>query len=325
MKTGLNLCLCLALLLAPHSLYADNSLVKVGVLAYRGIDKAQARWTPTIDYLQANIQDHTFVLVPLGLQEMYAAVVNDELDFVFTNTGHYYSMKQFGLQPFVSLINLRMDKPYDKFGAVIFTHKDRADINKLEDLKGKTFAAVDKMAFGGFQMAWLEMVENDIDPFVELTVKFAGFPQDEIVKMVLDKKVDAGTVRTDTLESMHKEGSIDLDTLKILNQKKVENFPFKLSTRLYPEWPFCATKNTPETLTDKVKYHLLTLTRDSVPAQKGKYAGWTNQGGFEYLFMASLEQLSNIDLSIKPPPKDKYQSVDKLMEKLKIGPYTKQQ
>lgn len=74
---------------------------------------------------------------------------------------------------------------------------------------------VKKTAFGGFQMAWLELKNEGIDPFNDFSsLQFSGFPQDKIVYAVLNGKVDAGTVRTTTLERMAAEGLIDFNEFK---------------------------------------------------------------------------------------------------------------
>ena len=64
------------------------------------------------------------------------------------------------------------------FGAVIFTAAHNSDIGSLAELKGKSFAAVGKAAFGGFQMAWRELKEAGIDPFTDLELRFMGFATD---------------------------------------------------------------------------------------------------------------------------------------------------
>ena len=45
MKTGVNISLCLTPVFTQQASFAENTPVKVGVLTYRGIEKAQARWT----------------------------------------------------------------------------------------------------------------------------------------------------------------------------------------------------------------------------------------------------------------------------------------
>jgi signal transduction histidine kinase/ABC-type amino acid transport substrate-binding protein len=271
--------------------------VKVGVLAYRGVDVARRMWQPTIDYLNREIPQRHFVLVPLDLKTMETAVAADDIEFVLTNTGNYVVLEaRYGITRMLTLRNLRNGQPYTVFGAVIFTRADRSDIRDLDDLRGKSFGAVSKTAFGGFEMAWEVFKDSGIDPFSDFSgLRFMGFPQDDIVYAVRDKRVDAGTVRTDTLERMAAKGLVRLSDFKVLNQRQTAGFPFLHSTPLYPEWPFAETHHTPKLLAKKVAIALLLLPADSPAARAGHNAGWT-------------------------VPLD-YQVVHELFRNLKIAPY----
>lgn len=260
--------------LATHTAEAT---VRVGVLAYRGVAVAQRMWQPTIDYLNHEISDRHFVLVPLDLKTMEAAVAADDIDFVLTNPGNYVVLEaRYGVTRILTLRNLRNGEPYTVFGGVIFTRADRGDINKLGDLRGKSFGAVAKTAFGGFQMAWQVFKAAGIDPFSDFSdLRFMGFPQDDIVYAVRDKKVDAGTVRTDTLERMAAKGLVRLGDFKVLARRTTPGFPFLHSTPLYPEWPFAEARHTSKVLGKRVAIALLLMPDDSPAAMAGRNAGWT--------------------------------------------------
>ncbi len=102
----------------------------------------------------------------------------------------------------------------------------------------------------------------------------AGNTHDAVVMAVFNGKVDAGTVRTDTLERMADEGKIRLEDIRILNEQNGE-FPFLLSTSLYPEWPMAATKTTPLKLSRQVAAALLAMNANNAAAKASKSAGWT--------------------------------------------------
>lgn len=156
--------------------------------------------------------------------------------------------------------------------------------------------AVEKEAFGGWQMSLREFNDYGIDPSRELAgIEFTGFPQDLVVYVIRDGKADAGTVRTGILESMAAEGKINLTDFRILNPQKYDTFPQLLSTRLYPEWAFAKAKNTPEELAEEVVVALLKMPSDSEVARAAKIEGWT------------------VPLN--------YQPVRELMMDLRIGPY----
>lgn len=273
--------------------------VTVGVLAHRGNATAIEMWEPTIRYLNNEIPDREFHLLPLDLAGMSTAVAQRDVDFILTNPGHYVELeRRFGITRIATLRNLRNDNPYTQFGSVIFVRSDQEDMRSLADLKNRSFGAVDKAAFGGFQMAWRELKTAGIDPFRDFSeLKFLGFPQDNIVLSVLNGTIDAGTVRTDVLERMAADGQINLESIRILNQQTSDNFPFFHSSHLYPEWAFAKTGTSPDKLAERVAITLMNMPEDDAAARAGKYAGWT------------------VPLN--------YQPVHELFMDLEIGPYQK--
>jgi twitching motility protein PilJ len=118
---------------------------------------------------------------------------------------------------------------------------------------------------------------------------------DAVVKAVLDGSVDAGTVRTDTLERMAAVGLLNMAKVKILARKNHNDFPFVCSTTLYPEWPLAKTANTDFTVVNKVVTALKLLTENDQASKRAKIVGWTD-------------------------PLD-YSSVEELQRDLKVGGY----
>lgn len=261
-----------------HNSYADERKeVRIGILAMWGGEVAHKMWQPTISYLNETIPDYHFILKPLKLTETENVVKNENVDFILTNPGNYIDLEsRFGISRLATIKTKKQNKSASQFAAVIFTQKSRDDIQTLQDLQNKSFMGVKKEAFGGFQMAWLELKKQNINPFEDFSsLEFSGLPQDKIVYAVLNNKVDAGTVRTTTLERMAAAGLIDLNKIKILNRKINNNFPFIHSTPLYPEWPIAKLKNTPYKLSKSLTIALLELPEDSVSSQHAHISGWT--------------------------------------------------
>ena len=111
------------------------------------------------------------------------------------------------------------------FGGVIFCRDDRQDIRDLHDLKRKRFMAVEETSLGGWQAAWREFKAAGIDPYRDFNKLELANTHDAVVYAVHDSTVDAGTVRTDTLERMTESGLIDPAIFRILNQKLKKDFP----------------------------------------------------------------------------------------------------
>jgi diguanylate cyclase (GGDEF)-like protein len=144
-------------------------------------------------------------------------------------------------------------------------------------------------------MAWREFKFEGIDPDRDFAELLFGGTHDAVVYSVRDGKVDAGTVRTDTLERMHDNGKIDMGDFRILNPKKAERFPFALSTRLYPEWPLAKVRHVQDELAQQVAIALMNMSRGDPTAISANIEGWTI-------------------------PAD-YQPVHDLMKELHLGPY----
>ncbi|MGD9391085.1 MAG: PhnD/SsuA/transferrin family substrate-binding protein, partial [Thioalkalispiraceae bacterium] len=271
--------------------------IRIGVLAIWGEKLARKMWQPTIDYLNRELPQQRFVMLPLTLAAATTATRNHDIDFIITNPGNYVSLEaRFDITRILTLRSRRQGHITTQFSAVIFSRADREDIKSLHDLKNKTFMGVKESAFGGFQMAWHELMQHDVDPFEDFTsLTFSGFPQDTVVYAVRDGKVDAGTVRTGTLERMANLGDIDLADYHIINEQPTKQFPFKHSTTRYPEWPLAKLSHISEELAKQVSIALLSIPQDSEIAKAARSAGWT-------------------------VPLD-YSAVHTLMKDLQVGPY----
>jgi len=282
---------------SPLSAVASElSTVKIGVLAKRGEGHAVQIWTPTAEYLSSAIPTHSFEIVPLNFTQVHQAVQDRTIDFIIANSAYYVDLEyKFGVSRIATMKNLFNHVPKSQFGGVIFTRSDNKDINGLHDLNGKSFSAVDQESFGGWLMALREFQAQGINPRRDFkTLKFVG-THDAVVLAVLSGEADAGTVRTDTLEKMAEEGSINLASIKILNPQHTDNFEYLHSTRLYPEWPFAKLQHTAEKLSEDVAVALLRMPPQSQAAQIPHIGGWT------------------VPLS--------YQPVHQLFQELALGPY----
>ncbi len=237
----------------------------------------QQMWQPTINHLNNTIPNYNFTLNPLKLHQIDDAIKQNNVDFILTNSGNYIELEaRYGISRLITLKTKINNKTTSRFSAVIFTKINRDDIQSLEDLRNKSFMAVKKNVLAGFQMAWLELKNHDINPFDDFkSLQFSGHPQDKIVYAVLNGKVDAGTVRTSILENMAARGLIELKDFKIINRKLNDKFPFLHSTPLYPEWPLAKTQTTSTELAKAVSLSLLQLAENSTAAKQSHSAGWT--------------------------------------------------
>lgn len=277
---------------------AAAETVRIGVLAYRGPDEAVQRWSPTAAFLNEALPGYAFEITPLTVDSTERAVADANVAFLLSNPGKYVDLaSRYGIARIATLKSNRSAVlSGGRIGAAVFVLADRKDLQSLADLRGHTLAAVGPDSFDDFQIAWGELQRQGIDPFTDLdALKFVGLPKDSVVRSVESGAADAGVARSGLLEMMADDGHLDLTKFRILNPREEPDFPYRLSTRLYPEWALAALPQTPIDLSEAVVSTLLGMPSDSAAAVAGSYVGWT------------------VPVSDKP--------VHDLMRALKIGPY----
>jgi signal transduction histidine kinase/CheY-like chemotaxis protein/HPt (histidine-containing phosphotransfer) domain-containing protein len=273
----------------------DDKIV-IGVLANNGSERCLAQWSSTADYLDLNIPGYNFTIIPLSFEAFSENVEKEMLDFTLTNPSMYIDLKvRYGVSRLVTMENTIFYRDYLKYGAVIFTRAENTEITSLNDIEGQSFAAVDAHSLGGWQIARKAFRDMEIDPFKDFErIHFSGTHED-VVYDVIAGRYDAGTVRTDTLENMEKEGKINLSDIKILNGKEDPKFPFLHSTQLYPEWVIAKAAHVSDDMAHDVALTLMAMSEFNLAALNAGIGGWT-------------------------VPQD-YTIVEDLLKELRISPY----
>lgn len=167
----------------------------------------------------------------------------------------------------LTVINSRTPDPNQANGGVIVVRSDREDINCLADLKGKTVAVSSTKAFAGFLAVMGEIQSEGLNPnrlFKSVTATHK--PMTELV----NKEVDVAFIASCLLENMEADGVIPKGCLKVVNEKKDENFYCKHSTRLYPGWILSALPTLESKTLRKIMEALLQL-----PPGKEEGSYWT--------------------------------------------------
>ena len=265
-------------LLLPWAVWAaDNAQVfRVGVTAFRDKSATQAEWQPTMDFLQDRIPGTRFEVVPLTLPEFEGALKVQSLDFLITNPQHYIAVEaQYAVSRIATLVKRENGQIVNRFGGVIFTMADRAEIQELADLKGKRVAATDQTSFAAYLIQYDLLLEHGVNLQKDCQVQYLGFPQDLSVHAVLNGKADVGFARSGVLEAMASEGKLDLSRLKVLHRQHAADFPFLVSSELFPEWPLAAAPHVSFDIANQVVASLLLMPPDAPAAKRGRYFRWS--------------------------------------------------
>lgn len=278
-----------ALFLLGWTAVAVAAEVRVGVLAYRGAERAAAEWEPTLAHLNRVMDGIHFQAVPHDLGGLTQAVADGQVDFVITNPGHYVELEAAFHVARIATVEVEGGPPPSAAVASAVVVRADSSLHRLEDVAGRHLAAVAPEAFGGFRLAWRELAAHGVDPFGDLKrLTFTGFPIERVIAAVASGEADAGVVRACLIEQMVAEGQMSPGRFRILGGRLAPGLDCEVSTALYPDWPFARMPGIAPDLAKRVGMALLAM-----PAQGGR--AWT-------------------------VPAD-YQEVHDAFRALKIGPY----
>ncbi len=269
--------------------------INIAVLANHGIAEGERDWTPTIKYLNKKLPGSNFKLLlflPNHFSEMKKKAKDGEVDFLILPPSMQIDVEHSSI--LLTLVKHTKNGDISQFGSVIISKKT-SNINRLSQIDNtKYIGAVAPMGFAGWLIAYDMLTKNRIK-FDKKKVLFLG-TQEKVIEAVASGRVEIGVIRTGVLERLKKEKKIDISDIKVLNKKNYKNFPFVVSSKLYPEWAFAKTKKADVEISREVVLSLLELSKDSnITANEGYKYYWT-------------------------VPHD-YKEVKNLMRRLEIGPY----
>lgn len=299
----------LALLLASV-LTGTAHAINFGVLAEPSPEAVAAQYQPLMEYLSDHLGGTPVRLQALGVEELADAVAHNRVDLVLTTPGHYLFLRsRNSLTGALATVARQQNGQITRsIGGVVVVASRRSDLQRLADLRGRRIGVPALAALGGFQAPALEMRAAGVDvrPAHAVTIgSTAKTPSrvelhvlgtdQGVVQAVLADTLDAGFLRTGTLEALIHAGTLDPSHLRVLNRQHLGEFPWAASTRLYPDWPLAALPTLDVNQTRRVAAALLTLEPDHPAAKAAGLAGFG-------------------------PPAD-YSAVEELVRTLRLSPY----
>lgn len=295
-------CHCLAGLLTwmapmlPVAYAADDTLV-LGIFAYRDPLVIQARYQPLADYLDAKLPDTRVELRALGLDAIESAISHRQIDLLMTNPSHHLLIRNRNslTGALATQIRLEHGQEASSLGGVVVTRANRDDIRELRDLKGLRIGIPGKRFLGGYQTQAYELQQVGLSPERDLDLQELG-SHDAVMSALQEGRVDVGFVRTGVLESFDREGRIELARFKVLNTQQLTGFPYRVSTRLYPEWPLIALPQVERATIQRVSSALFALTPEHEVARAARIAGFAPP--MDYL------PVENLARELRLPPFD---------------------
>jgi two-component system, LuxR family, sensor histidine kinase TtrS len=242
--------------------------IRIGMLAQRGPEMALKEWGALGDYLSERLGDKVTIL-PMKFTDFMDFCEKYPDGFIFTNPWFFVKAKV--LKGGRALATVKYQGSGDMFGGVIFTRRD-SRIMTIGDMYGKVVMCPKLSSPGGWLFQKGEIVKHGIVPEKDFNqlLETANESHDEVVFAVRQGKVDVGTIRTNLLETMQREGKINMEEFRILNKQHHEGFPEMCSTPLYPDWPVASLRDTPPELAVRMKEALLSIPMGHPALEKAR-------------------------------------------------------
>lgn len=230
---------------AQSHFYAESSStssepIKIAALSYLGDEATTQEWLPTLEWLKSDLPQYEFEFVPAEHDEIIQLVKSGSVDYVLTNPGLYSLLHyEYGINHMLSQVYANDNVSPLSLGSTLIKRKDKHEIQRFEDLQGRSMAVVSKETFGGYQVMLRELRTRNIDPEIEMQVQQVGFPMSNVLDAVVSGAVDTGVIRACVLETIPNWE----DTFSVVGPVANTDFPCLLSTRLYPGWVFAGINN----------------------------------------------------------------------------------
>ena len=197
-----------------------------------------------------------------------------DVDLILANSGFYVKLQSaHGVKAVATMKNKRQNRALDVFAGTILA-RNGSPITTIEQLSGRSFMCVKRTSFGGGQMAFRHMIERGVDPFADVDLSEGG-SHDAVVIAIQQGAVEAGTVRSDTLERMAAEGTIELADFQVIEPNWDDGFPFAHTTRTYPEWPMAAAAHVADDVAKEIGAALRALGDSDPAAVAARIVGWS--------------------------------------------------
>jgi len=255
----------IATVLVSSAILAD---VSIGVIAPRGKDNANKRWSEYASHLTKDIGEKVKI-IPFLPNEILKST--DKVNFMLANPTQAVILMETKNAANLATLN---KKGGAQFGGVIVARKD-SGIKVSNDLIGKKVMGLKfGAAAGAYLFQTYHLVKKGINPHEDFSSFTEGKKQDELVMKVKNGSIDAAFIRTGILENMTRENKININDFVVIDRETGENSRIARTTRLYPEWSLLAMSGTNSGLVNKIKRATLNVDSHSKAAENAKILGF---------------------------------------------------
>lgn len=202
------------------------------------------RYNSTAIYLSEALSQPVDIVTFDSDNDLSSNVSSDSVDFISAGPALTACMQlQYSIVPFATLLLNASNVSVDSLGGVIFTHVNRTDINELKDIRDKTIVAGPFTYISAFQAQWGYLESKGIDLFSETLNVFLASDANQAILDVAAQKYPVGFAGASSLNILQQKGLLQTNSLKILDPKNYSEYPYTVTTELYPSSQISATQS----------------------------------------------------------------------------------
>lgn len=210
-KTLLGTALTAGLLLATaHASAQTQQVFRVSAIPDEAPTELQRKFKPLGEYLEKKIGMKVEFTPVTDYAASVEALINHKVDMVWFGGFTFVQAKDRSHNAITPLVQRTEDAEFHS--VFITTHKD---INKLEDLKGKTFSFGSESSTSGHLMPRSFLLAAHVNPDTDMKrIAFSG-AHDATVAAVAGGKVDAGALNISVWDKLVAEHKVDPAVVRV--------------------------------------------------------------------------------------------------------------
>lgn len=234
----------------------DGPTYRIGYMICNSEKETKERFAAFTEYLSQQLNAN-FEMVAIDTTQFMKEL--DTLDFTHTNSLLYIMMNRFNG---VEILATEKKDSLGSFSQGVFIVRKDSDINKLEDLRGKSVLFGPTLAPTGF-MSQIDLLQKSgINPESDLafyTIPRGSFKHEKVVYGVLFERYDAGALPIGDVENMIIDNRIADDDFRIIA---------KADPILYCN--FAVTQKIDAAFAEKFKQTILAITPETTVEFNGE-------------------------------------------------------
>ncbi len=204
----------------------DPEVLRVGLIPNQNPESVEAQYEPFGDYLSEQLGREVELTVPTSYNAVVEAMANDELDLAYYGGLTYVQARERAeVTPLVTEINPRTGDT--TYRSVIIVPAD-GQVQEVAELRGKDFAfgSVSSTSGSLYPAIMLRDV-GGLDYRTDLGNFAYTNGHDATAQAVANGRVDAGGVEDRILYDLQEEGTIDPDSVRVIEESTpIEGYPW---------------------------------------------------------------------------------------------------